>query len=173
MVCKNCKKEPYFENLCRNCFVRKFEKKSRKEVRGIFKKNSKVYIEDKKDSNSYALNEFIKSLGHPLKYTNKKEANFVLIPWSLENEVLDFLEHFLMKDINKIKKYNGLKIFKGLTQKEIDLYAVSKGYKLKEKKTLPISAVSKMIEELEQKYPGIKKAVLNGVKEYKEIVIKN
>ena len=170
MVCKNCKKELYFENLCKNCFVRHFEKKSRKEIRSLFKKNSKIFVEDKKDSNSYALNEFIKSLGHPLKYTNKKSADIILIPWSLENEVLDFLEHFLMKDINQIKSNNGLNVFKGLTQKEIDLYAVSKGYKQKEKKIMHISAVSKMIGELELKYPGIKKAVLNGVKEYKEIL---
>ncbi len=172
MVCKNCKKEPYFENLCRNCFTKSFEKKSRKEIRGIFEKDSKIYIESNNDSNTYALNKFLNSLGHPLKYTSKKVANFILIPWSLENEVLDFLEHFLMGDINKIKKDIGMRVFKNLTQKEIDLYAISKGYKSKAKKLIHISSISKMIEELELKYPGIKKAVLNGVKEYKAILNK-
>ena len=102
---------------------------------------------------------------------NNKEADFVLIPWSLENEVLEFLDLFLQGDINKVKNKDSIKMFKNITQNEIDAYAKINGYKNLSKKKTSITAIEKMIDSLELKYPGIKRSVLNGVKEYKEIIL--
>ena len=171
MTCYNCQKDPIFNNLCQKCLIKSFEKKVRKDLRGQLKKGSKIYIEDKKDSNGFALKMFMAKFELPLKKSSKKEADFVLIPWSLENEVLEFLDLFLQGDINKVKNKDSIKMFKNITQNEIDAYAKINGYKNLSKKKTSITAIEKMIDSLELKYPGIKRSVLNGVKEYKEIIL--
>ena len=175
MACKNCSKKPYSDKMCKRCFVLHFEKKVRKSLRGKIRKNSKVFIIDKKDSASYALKKNFDVLKLPLKFVDKKnEADFVMIPSSLEKEVLDFLEHFLMGDIQDVKKAKKkeVRMFQNQTQQEINLYSQTKGYKIVSKDKIKTSIVEEMVEELEEKYPGIKKAIYKGVEGFRTAIKK-
>jgi hypothetical protein len=177
-MCKLCEKKPVYEftnkrKVCKNCFVRYFQKKFLFIIRkfGMIKKNEVIGY---KKGNSfrdivleYLLNMFSeKGMVEIVKIPSKKKINKIAISSTIDSEsnrIVNILVKGSVKDLKEIAPVDG-KTIKPLylfLDEEVLLYAKIKKLKfkiIKEKK----DNLSKFIDELEKKHPEIKRAILNS-----------
>ena len=171
-MCHLCNAKPVYEftnkrKLCRNCFIHWFEKKflfiNRKF--NMIKKGDIIAIKGegyKKEALKYVLDNFKNKL--MIKINNK--GNKIAISDTIGSESNKIIDVLINKNINKspsLKPINN-KIIKPLylfTDEEVLLYAKLKGLKYKPS-TKKIDNLTYFLNNLEQKHPEVKRAVVNS-----------
>lgn len=163
--------------MCRCCFLEVIEKRVRKELRTgkLIRKNDRILFIDngsKEFKVGYALlTSIIKDL--PVKISIKKSKSIaassalskkydkIIAPWSLEDEDEQFLDFLFSRKKPKQMCRNAVKLLMNISEDEISAFAAIKGFKFREK---PKSAVRKILDSLEKRYPGYKFSLLNSIK---------
>lgn len=163
--------------LCRNCFLKVIEKRVRKCLRtqNPIKKNDKILVINNESKEfavgDYLLNSILKGL--PVEITIKKSKtlnlpakttgkyNKIIIPWSLDDEDAEFIGFLFDKNPKTRFSKKSIKLLKNISEDEIILFAKIKRFKYKEKKK---SGIKKMLDNVENKYPGYKFSLLNSIK---------
>lgn len=159
MACRLCKKNPVWKftnqgQLCRNCFVRYFEKKVKGTIRkykmpiGVVKgDNVKVKI----------INEILRGLPQRKGKLSAESLN------DISNEVLYVMMCGNKDKLKKLIPHNQPLYF--LSDKEILLYTKINGVKgkLKPIKDKKIRKVDGFIKKIEEKNPDIRHNVVNSL----------
>lgn len=151
MACEVCRKKPYFNGMCRQCFNNYFIKKTRREVRlnDLFRRNDSVFVENNRDAESFAAKWFIENMQMPLKISAKGKK---IIGTCIEKESSEFFESML-KNKNLKKEKNTIKLLANMLQDEVYAFAKLKGYKGKLGKK---NNINEMIERVEKKHSTTK-----------------
>ncbi len=183
--CAKCSK-PAKVNLktsgdyCNSCFLKVIEKRVRKDMRlnKWIEKNDKILFVDDNSKEAKVGDYLLKSIikGLPVKITKRKSASNaskydkIILPWSLDMEVEEKLGLIFSK-IPKIPKKQQqkkmkeekkeIRLLRGLLDKEIEIFAKLKKFKCKKGSK---SKLQKMVDKLEERYPGCKFSVLNSMK---------
>ncbi|MDP7323862.1 MAG: hypothetical protein QF632_03825 [Candidatus Woesearchaeota archaeon] len=176
MLCSKCKKFKvrveisHLGSLCANCFCKIFEKRIRKSVRidRVFSKNDRILVSDK--LSEYLVKEIIK--GMPVKiffrkldddFVKREKINKVVVGWTLDDEVNQFLEKLLFNRKSKEVKY--VKLLKSVTDEEVEAFVKIKKIKfsLNEKN----EDISEFISVLNEKYDDIKFGLGKSIKKLK------
>ena len=170
-MCKLCETKPVYEftnqrKVCKNCFIRWFEKK-------FFYTIRKFEMIQKGDLIGYENNELIKHLLKLLesrapvqiiKMPSKKKVSKQVSPETSDDIAYMSINFILNRSLKKSKlKPVERKIIRPLylfTSKEVALYA-----KLKKLK-IPKQQINKFIDSLEKKHPEVKHSI---VKSYLEL----
>ena len=109
------------------------------------------------------MKSIIKDL--PVKITKKKSKtgkfNKIIIPWNLDKEVEANLNKIFTKFPKKQQDQKEIKLLRNVLDKEIEIFAELKKFKYAKK---PKSSLQKMMDKLEEKYPGCKFSLLNSMK---------
>ncbi len=159
MKCVYCKNQVFIRNLCRKCFIRSFEKRARKELRGKLTKNSKVYVKDK------ICRVFVKELNVPLKFV-KQNYDFKFVLWTLDDECEDFLKRVFSNKSLKVKSIKKeIKLFRTIPEDEVIAYGKLKGVTVKAKK----SSEREWLNEISEEYKETKFSLLKSIDEIKAI----
>ena len=192
-MCKLCETKPVYEftnkrKVCKNCFVRYFQKKFLTTIRkfGMVNKGDAIGYEGKKGFRDVVLADLLfmfsekgfvevvrvekgdKGYGMGDEGCGKlrKKVDKVAISSTIDSES-DKIVHILVKgnvkDLKEIKPVDK-KVIKPLylfLDKEVMLYAKIKGLRFSEKKEKK-DRLSRFVDDLEKKHPEIKRAILNS-----------
>lgn len=185
MRCMKCPKKSeinlrHMGRLCSSHFLELIEKRARKRLRTkkLIKKNDRILFINNESKEHYVgeflLKSIIKDL--PVKIEVKKSKTIalnnnitkkyskIIVPWSLDDEAEEFLNSLFNRKKPKSFSKKSVKLLKNLSEEEIDAFAKIKRFKYKKK---PKSKIKKMLDSLEQKYPGYKFSLLNSIAQLK------
>lgn len=161
--CKCGKKTMKRSKYCKQCFMKIFEKRIRRELQKNpwFKKGEKVLIlEDnscKTDIIKQQVVPLIKTAKIPVKIGKKiiSKGERIISPENLEDFIADFLKKILKNQT--WKKDEIIRPLRQLTDTEIKQYAELKNLKKNKRKKDPILT---FINKMEKEYPEIKFTLL-------------
>ena len=172
-MCKQCETNPVYEftnqrKLCKICFVKYFQKKVLYTIRKFKMAHSEDTISYKNNKNfrDVILEDILKMFAEKAnaKLTKSSKANKIAISSTLDSES-DEITHRLMEKNAKIdfspvegKTIKPLYLF---LDEEILLYAKIRKLKFRIKKEKK-DKISSFIDELEEKHPEIKRAIVNS-----------
>jgi len=179
MACIKCKKTKNEHikhlggSLCPSCFSKIIEKRVRKSLREnnwIKPKDSVIAIDNetiKAKTGIHILKTIFKNT--PLKINIKKgniplpsktvkKRSKIVIPWTADDEIEQFLDALFNNQ--KISKNKYIKLLINISDEELQLYA--KANKIKGKKEKK-SFLGKNLDELEKRYPGSKLGLLKSI----------
>ena len=172
-LCKAKAKIKMDRDMCENCFCRLFEKRVRKYAREnkLFRPKDKVLVIG--EINKYLVESIVKNLPIELYFRNKidstfiksKKLNKIVIEWSLEDEINEFLKKIMLK--KTIKKDNKIRLLKIMSEKQIKEFARIK--KLKYKVNKKNAELEKMIKRIDEKYPNAKFNLIKNIEILKKI----
>jgi hypothetical protein len=184
MKCVKCSKEDKILELgaCSRCFAEIVEKRVRKEVRqnSLLEKGDNLILVDDASAqaivssylieNAFSLPLTIKKANSKFKIGKEFKGRKVIIPWDADME-----GEYLLSCVfeNKKPRYLGhyvkgtfyIKLLLPLTSREVIAYARLKNLKFSEKKG---SAISELLNRLEDEYPETKFSLLKSSKELKK-----
>lgn len=191
-MCKLCELKPVYEftnqrKLCKNCFVRWFEKKFFYTIRRfqMISKNDKIGYENKKDFRNIVLIELLELLeqrspveivapkGVPSASKNvpsaegkegRKKANKIAVADTIDVIAKEFIKNSVNKTLKNNLSPVDKKIIKPLylfLDKEVLIYAKIKGLKFNKIKKEKDKWFD-FIENLEKKHPEIKRGIVNS-----------
>jgi tRNA(Ile)-lysidine synthase TilS/MesJ len=178
-MCKQCEINPVYEftnkrKLCKNCFVRYFDKKVLFTIRKYKLINSKDIIgyKEKNTFRDVVLKNVLESISEKygfniLKLPNKK-VNKIAVPSTLDSESQNVLSLFIEGKNSNIKKIfpfekNIVKPLYFFLDEEVLLYAKIKNLKFKKMRTK--DKINNFLNSLEKKHPEVKRAIINGILE--------
>ena len=175
-MCNLCNKKPVYEftnkrKLCKNCFIRYFQKKVLYTNRKfkLIQKHDIIYPETKnslKDSVlKNILNLFVEK-GIIELTTSKKKADKIAISNNLDTESNKIIHELIQGNTKKLKEFSpkNKTIIKPLylfLDTEIKLYAKIKKLKSKDSNAKKDN-ITKFVNNLEKKHPEIKRAIVNS-----------
>ena len=181
-MCKKCETNPVYEftnkrKLCGNCFIKYFQKKVLYTIRkfGLIKKDEIIAYENRNDFRGVVLESILKLFEDKLRIKllelpSKKKKNKIAIASNIDLEANKIMQILIygkvsgLKEVSPIKKSKNKIFIKPLylfLDKEILLYAKLKKLKFVKVKTEK-EELSEFIEELENKHPEVKRAILNS-----------
>ena len=164
-MCKQCSTNPVYEftnkrNLCKNCFVKYFQKKVFYTIRKfkMLHSGESVYCKKDKDFRSVVLKDVLEIYCAKANVKLTKSGK-IAVPSSLDLEAKQIVKSIIENKIDDISPTKN-KIIKPLylfLDEEILLYAKIRKLKFaKEKKK------EDFVDELEKKHPEIKRAIVNS-----------
>ena len=161
MKCYLCKgrgviKQQKGRDICRKCFCMLLEKRIRKYARlnKLFKKGDRILVKGGMDK--YFVKSILKDM--PVKLVSKG-GNKVVIQWSLDDEINEFVKALF--EGKKVKKIKGIKLLKVATDKELLMFAKIKKIKFKPNKK--DKGVQMFLDAVEAKHPNIKYNLLHNI----------
>lgn len=176
-MCKQCSLKPVYEftnkrRICKNCFIKYFQKKVLYTNRkfGLIKSGDVIGYEKKHNLKSVVLENILnmfteRGMIELIKLPSRKKITKTAIPSTIDLESDKIIHGLIQEKISKLKSLPTKgKIIKPLylfLDKEVLLYAKLKGLKFKGSK-VEHDKISKFIEDLESKHPEIKRAIING-----------
>jgi len=181
-MCKQCEKKPVYEftnkrKICKDCFINYFQKKVFYTIRKfkMINKNETIGYENKGDFRDVALEDILKifverAIVDLIKIPTTKKFDKLAIS-STTNLEADKIIHILIKNsakdlvklgpIEKLRNKIIIKPFYLFLDEEVLLYVKLK--KLKFKKTkIKNDKISDFVNNLENKHPEIKRAVISS-----------
>ncbi len=166
MGCKICGKNAFFERLCTPCFLRNIESRVRKELRltKAVEKNKVLLIKD--DLSRYFISSIISM---PIKVVKSGRHDKKVLPWTLDDEIEDFLERTFKGRQPKREDKNIIKLFRTVRYKELELFAKLKKIKLEKRKP---TKLGKLLDSLENQHLETKFSLLKSVEEIKNLPYK-
>lgn len=178
MPCIKCKKPEKVDlkhlggPLCYSCFAEVIEKRVRKSLReqDWLKPGQKVVFIDDSTLKAAVAKYLLKSIfkGQPFDIDFKKASissvekaakgyDRIILPWSMDDETEQFLAALM--DNKKLPKAKYIKLLVTLLDEEIILFARIKKLEGRIKKK---SKLSRMLDDLEKRYPGSKFGLLRS-----------
>ena len=188
MKCVKCKNkaEIKVQNLevCSSCFLKIIQKRVRKEIRlkRLIRENDSILVIDDGSAESqvslYLLKSIVKNM--PVSISTRKESyrlgdeirsenNKIIIPWNADKEdeyflgcIFDsrkpvYIGHFRLKGKTYIKP------LLPVLHREAEIFASIKNFRYRKKEET--SAVSEMLDRLEEEYPEIRFSLLKSTRE--------
>lgn len=175
-MCHQCETKPIYEftnkrKLCKSCFVKYFQKKVFYTIRKFKMARSGDVIGYKNNGNfrDAVLEDVLKLFAEKAnaKLTkSSKNVNKIAVSSTLDSEakeiVNDLINYSLKKEISPIegKTIKPLYLF---LDEEVLLYAKIRKLKFKQEKKEKEDKIGNFIDELEEKHPEIKRAIVNGL----------
>ncbi len=180
-MCKICEKKPVYEftngrKVCKNCFIRWFNKKVLYTIRKfkMFKKNDKICFKKSNDFRGVVLEEVLKfyETKAPVEVVSGKKK-FTKIAHAASsdmnavagvNAIINFNINEVEFSLKQLKPVVGNVVFPLFLflDKEIKLYADLKKLKYKKLKSEK-NKIADLINELEKKHPEIKHSIVNSL----------
>lgn len=174
-MCRQCENNPVYEftnktKLCSNCFVKYFQKKVLYTIRKFHMTHSGETIGYKNDKGfrDVVLEDVLKMFAEKANarlVKSNKNADKIAVSSTLDSEA-DEITHRLMEKNSEMKfapvENKTIKPLYLFLDEEILLYAKIKKLKFKKVKEKK-DKISLFIDELEQKHPEIKRAIVNGI----------
>jgi hypothetical protein len=159
MKCVYCNQPIFIRNLCKKCFIRSFEKRVRKELRGKLRKDSRIWVKNP------VCRDFMKYLGMPLKFV-RSNYDYEISFWTLDDECESFLTK-MFKGINLKVEHSkkNIKLFRTIPEKEVIVYAKLKGFDVKSK----TSAERSWLDQISEKFKETKFSLLKSIDEIKSL----
>jgi hypothetical protein len=157
MECVKCKKPAEHKLVdkwyCKRCFTELVEHKIKHNLRSYnIKKDSRLLVSDK------ASEQVIrKVINLPVRIVKRKPADYIIIPWTLDDSNEALLKQFFEKKRQKDDRKT-VKLFEPLSKDEMKQYFSIKKVKYAPSKT----EINRMIDEFERKYPGTKASMLSS-----------
>ncbi len=174
MNCLNCQREittklgciSNCHRYCKNCFSHIIERRVRKYIReqGPLKRNQRIVVSD------LLREHFIKHITHvPLVVVKKrqKENDLSVILYTLDDVVVQFLNHFLLGKKKQKQNKNRLFLFSTVTDEELGLYCVYHHLGFVPKK----HPLKEMLTKMEKQQPGTLYALYKSAKELSGILV--
>lgn len=181
-MCQECEKNPVYEftnqrKLCKNCFLKWFFKKVLYTIRKfqMIKPGEVVGYESKGDFRSAVLEDVLK------RYAEKNDVELTKLPSTkriskkAEPQTLDLASYKVINELMRgsAKNFKEISPKKGKTIKplyyfldqEVELYAKLRGLKFKNSKSKgkeKKNKISIFIDNLEEKHPEIKRAIVQS-----------
>jgi len=172
MNCLTCHREiqtrlGYISNsyrYCSSCFSHIIERRIRKYIResAPLKRNQRVVVSDPVSAH------FMQHITHvPLVVVKKrqKKNDCVVLLHTLDDLVVQFLEHFLLGKKKVVKKKNELRLFSSITDEELALYCQYHKIRFAAQK----HPLKEMLLGLEKEHPGTLHALSKSVCDLEEI----
>lgn len=176
-MCKLCETKPVYEftnkrKVCKNCFVRYFQRKFLSTIRkfGMVKKNEVIGYKKGNNFRDIVLENLLNFLGEKgmveiVKLPGKK-VDKIAIASTIDSEAQKIVHILVEGDAKNLKDVLPVdkKIIKPLylfLDTEVLLYAKIKKLKFKQVKESR-DKLSVFVDELEKKHPEIKRAILNS-----------
>lgn len=173
-MCKLCESKPVYEftnkrKLCKNCYLRWFEKKFLYIIRKfqMISKNDKISYEKKKDFRTIVLFEMFKMLEKksPIEIVSKNKAKKLAVTDTIdiisEAIVNSLVKNNLKKKFDPIEK-NIIRPLYLFLDREVLLYAKLQGLKFNKPKEDKKDKWVNFVNNLENKHPEIKRAIVNS-----------
>lgn len=165
MSCDDCAKEPYFEKLCKSCFIDQMEKRIRREIRmnaPIQKDETLIITEPLCET---VIREIIQSM--PVTITRDVHARGKrVLSWTLDDEIHHFLSRFLSgEESTGLGHGNNIKLFLPIREKELEAFARAKGFSYAPK---PKDKLRELVDKFEAKYPETKFSLAKSVEEIRK-----
>ena len=153
------------ERYCKHCFIHIVEKRVRKYIRehAKLKKDQRIVAADQ------LSNYFAQHVIHvPIMLLKKpvKNSDTRITLRTLNDIVVEFLEHFFLGKKKQKKQKNELSLFQTLTDEELLLYCAYKELKFSPKK----HKLKEFIRKLEQEHPGTLHSMYKSAKELDNII---
>lgn len=166
MNCLSCQREiptklGYISNsyrYCSSCFSHIIERRIRKYIResAPLKRNQRVVVSDQISAH------FIQHITHvPLVVVKKKQKknDLVVLLHTLDDVVVQFLDHFLLGKKKVLKKNNELWLFSSITDEELALYCQYHKIRFAAQK----HPLKEMLLQLEKEHSGTLHALSKSV----------
>ena len=177
-MCKQCETKPVYEftnqrKLCKNCFIKYFQKKVLYTIRKfkMIKRDDVIGYENNKGFRGVVLEDVLKMFSKKamvelVKMPTKKKVNKIAVASTIDlesNEIVNEIIKGNLKKFKKIKPVEGksIKPLYLFLDKEVSLYANLKDLKFIKKKQKK-DKILEFVDELEKKHPEIKRAVVNS-----------
>ncbi len=168
-MCKQCELKPVYEftnkrKLCKNCFVRYFQKKVLYTIRKfkMIQKGDTIYCEN---SLVKRVLGFFEERGIISFTADKKKANKIAVSDNLDKESNKIIHEVIKGNLKNLKSEpTSKKTIKPLylfLDDEIKLYAKLNGINCEGKKVKQ-DRITKFVNNLEIKHPEIKRAIVNS-----------
>jgi tRNA(Ile)-lysidine synthase TilS/MesJ len=176
-MCNICEINPVYEftnkkKLCKNCFIKYFDKKVLFTIRKYKLINPKDVVGYNQGNNfrEVVLKKVLEFIAEKygfnvVKLPNKK-VNKIAVPSTLDSAAYDLLNLVIKRNISNIKKNfpfqkNIIKPLYFFLDKEVLLYAKLKSLKYKDIKKN--NKVNIFLNNLEKKHLEVKRAIINGI----------
>jgi sulfur transfer complex TusBCD TusB component (DsrH family) len=173
MKCINCSKKTsvslkHLGSFCSGCFTRIIEKRIRKDlsINKVFSPNDKVLLINDGSLKAMVSEYILKSISKdiPLRIDIKREKTAkkydkIVTSDSLDNDIEEFLVSIFKK--NPFKKSKEVHLLRTISDKELLVFAKI----LKIKGTIKKTKLGKILDQLENKYPGSKFGLFRSIKE--------
>lgn len=180
-MCKQCYINPVYEftnkrKLCRKCFMEYFQKKVFYTIRKfkMIKKGEVIGYRKNEYLNSVVLKEMLNMLSEKInfeliKLPSKRKTDKIADDSCLDTEANEIVNVIINKDASRLKdsvliKGKTIKPLGLFLEEEILLYAKIRKLKFKEIRKKK-SKTEEFVNELENKHPEIKRAIVNGMLE--------
>ena len=203
MLCQKCNrakaeiKLPYLGlRLCKSCFCRLIEKRVKKEIRSkeLINEKEKILLLDN-NSKEARISEYILNTAYnnrlnlikvkvskfEIGFVNKKVKEIikknkikqVIIPWSLDDEIIYFTENLFSKgNFNYIDHFIQDKIFytkllRNVLESECFLFAKCRKFKFKDRpeKDKQKKAIKNMLDKIDKKHSETKFSLLKSIEQ--------
>ena len=174
-MCKFCKTKPVYEftnkrTLCGSCFLTYFKRKVFHTTRKfkMFEQGEKVFFQNKNTLNDVVLDDVLKLYSGRgiIEIVKSKKVSKKVISSNIDSESEEIIQT-LFKDKQKKFEFalpvmdNIVKPLYLFTTKEILLYAKLRKLKFK-KDSKKENNIVKFVNNLEEKHPEIKRAIINS-----------
>ena len=169
MKCVNCKKESEIKirdkNFCKNCFIKVFERNIFRAIKHyeMFSKKDKLGL--LKDKNYRIILNILRKItdkrNQEIKLINKPQKNLkIILSTNLDDIAITALSNYLNNKTIKIKPNNEKLIIPlyFCSDEEIQAYSKFKNIKVSFKQ----DRLRRLLNEIENKYPGTKNSIVNS-----------
>ena len=209
MLCQKCNrakaeiKLPYLGlRLCKSCFCRLIEKRVKKEIRSkeLINEKEKILLLDN-NSKEARISEYILNTAYnnrlnlikvkvskfEIGFVNKKVKEIikknkikqVIIPWSLDDEIIYFTENLFKRGDFKFlghftqDKIFYIKLLRNVLESECLLFAKCRKFKFKNKpeKDRQKKAIKNMLDKIDKKHSETKFSLLKSIDHLNNIKI--
>lgn len=175
-MCNLCETKPVYEftnqrKLCKNCFIRYFQKKALYTNRkfSLIKKGDVIGYKKSQGFRDVVLQDVLKLFEEKIliklvRVPNKKITK-IAVSSTIDTESNKLIQDLIkgrvkLKDLMPKQKNTIAPLYLFL-DKEVKLYAELKNLKFKET-TLKRDNITDFVEDLEEKHPEIKRAIINS-----------
>jgi tRNA(Ile)-lysidine synthase TilS/MesJ len=149
--------------VCKDCFSKIIEKRIRKRIRlnKLFRKGDRILVSDK--LSFYLVKKIIKDL--PVKLflekSKKIKVNKLVVKWTLDDKLLDFLESLFFG--KKTRKPKQISILDVISDDEAVMFSKINNIKFKPNKK--DKNIVGLLNSLEKKYPEMRFSLSKSVSE--------
>ncbi|MFH1801792.1 MAG: hypothetical protein ABH804_03115 [archaeon] len=175
-MCHICNTKPVYEftnkrKLCKNCFIKWFEKKALYTARkfNMLNKGDFVCYKKSSDFRDVVLENTLKMFAEKgrIKLTKGRKYDKFAIPVTINLTAYEFADKIINKSVKNMNEFlpKNKKIIKPLyffLDEEVLLYVQLKKLKFKKIKEKKKDKISQFINELEKKHPEVKRAVVSS-----------
>ena len=156
--CEKCTHKAEFRLVdkwyCSRCFTELVEQKIRHNLRRYdIKKDSIILATDE-----LCVQVLKKVINMPVRIVSgKQKADYIALPWTLDDENEEFLKTFLEKKSLKEDK-RIIRLFYSLSKDDVKAYCRLKKIEYHPKK----SEINEILDRFDRKYPGTKTSILRS-----------